>query len=142
MSTTANRALLEKFVTFINTLDEQLAEELVSPEIELHTPLRPEPYRGPWGYIELVSVLRQSFPDIRWTLEEAIAEGDKVACRFTARGTHRGVFMGVAPTGRPVQYEAMNIYTFRDGKLTDEFALPNLLSALIQIGGLPAPERR
>ena len=53
-------------------------------------------------------MMRGGFPDIQWTLEEIVAEGDKVAARFTMRGTHRGTFFGVPPTGKTISVQAMN----------------------------------
>ena len=57
-------------------------------------------------------MMRGGFPDIQWTLEETIAEGDKVAARFTMRGTHNGTFYGVPPTGKKIGVKAMNIIAF------------------------------
>lgn len=54
--------------------------------------------------------MRGGFPDIQWTLEEMVAEGDKVAARFIMRGTHRGTFFGVPPTGKTIAVQAMNFY--------------------------------
>jgi hypothetical protein len=56
--------------------------------------------RGPAGYLEIIGMMRGGFPDIQWTLEKMIAEEEKVAARFTMRGTHRGTFFGAAPTVR------------------------------------------
>ena len=61
-------------------------------------PGRPEPVKGPQGYLEIIAMMRSGFPDIQWTLEEMIVEGDKIAARFIMRGTHQGAFFGVPPT--------------------------------------------
>ena len=61
----------------------------------------------------------KGFPDYRITIEDLIAEGDKVAKRWTFRGTHTGEFLGIAPTGKKVMMRAVTIYCFADGKVTD-----------------------
>ena len=78
------------------------------------------------------------FPDIQWTLEEMVAEGDKVAARFTMRGTHRGTFFGVPPTERLIVAQAMNIYRLSGGQFVEEHGQPDMLGLLQQIGAVPA----
>jgi steroid delta-isomerase-like uncharacterized protein len=133
-----NRRTMQRFVQFINTADKNLATELVSPEAIFHVPGRPEPLRGPPGYLEIIQMMRSGFPDIQWTLEEMVAEADKVAARFTMRGTHQGIFFGVPATGKKIAVQAMNIYRFADGKIVEERGQPDLLELLKQIGALPA----
>lgn len=140
MSESANHVLVRRFVDFINAPDEVIARELISPEIELRTPVRQEPFRGPSGYMELLGFLRAGFPDVHWELEETVCEGDRVACRFTATGTHNGQFMGMPSTGKRVTWSVINIYTFSDGLLVREYANPDLLAVLAQIGALPGPQ--
>ena len=73
--------------------------------------------RGPAGYLAIIGLMRGGFPDIQWTLEEIVAEGDKVAARFTMRGTHWGTFFGVPPTGKTIAVQAMNIYRLSGGAI-------------------------
>src|ERR1700726_4510620 len=111
-----NKTTMLRFVEFINTASERLAEEIVSPDAVFHVPGQSEPMRGPTGYLAIIGMMRSGFPDIQWTLEEMIAEGDKVAARFTMRGTHQGTFFGVPPTGNKIQVQAMNFYRLSDGQ--------------------------
>ena len=134
----ANRRTMERFVLFINTADEKLASELVSPKASFYVPGRTDPVSGPPGYLEIIQMMRSGFPDIQWTLEELIAEGDKVAARFTMRGTHQGTFFGVPPTGKKITVQALNIYRFADGQIVEERGQPDLLELLKQIGAIPA----
>ena len=90
MTAETNKAVMRRFVEFINTGSEKLADELISPNAIFHVPGRAEPMRGPAGYLAIIGMMRGGFPDIQWTLEEMIAENDKVAARFTMRGTHLG----------------------------------------------------
>jgi steroid delta-isomerase-like uncharacterized protein len=81
-------------------------------------------------------MMRGGFPDIQWTLEEIIAEDDKIAARFTMRGTHHGPFLGVEPTGKSITVRAVNFYRLADGKFVEERGQPDLLSLLQQIGAV------
>jgi predicted ester cyclase len=101
MTAEANKLVMHRFTEFINTASEKLAKELISPDAIFHVPGCSEPMQGPAGYLSIIGMMRGGFPDIQWTLEEMIAEGDKVAARFTMRGTHQGTFFGVPPTGKP-----------------------------------------
>jgi predicted ester cyclase len=66
-----------------------------------------------------------------------IVEGEKVAARFTMRGTHQGTFFGVPPTGKKVEIQAMNFYRLSGGQFIEERGQPDLLSLLQQIGAIP-----
>jgi steroid delta-isomerase-like uncharacterized protein len=135
----ANKLTMQKFVEFINTASEALADELISPNAIFHVPGNPEPMRGPAGYLAIIGMMRAGFPDIQWTLEEMVAENDKVAARFIMRGTHQGTFFGVPPTGKKITVQAMNIYRLADGKFVEERGQPDMLGLLQQIGAVPPP---
>jgi steroid delta-isomerase-like uncharacterized protein len=137
MSTESIDAVMKRFVEFINTADEQLARQVIAPEAEFDAPTHGEPLRGPAGYLELLAMLRNGFPDIHWTLEETITEGDKVAARFRMEGTHRGDFFGNPPTGKAISVRALNFYQFADGQIVREQGQPDLLGILQQIGAAP-----
>ncbi|ASS54132.1 ester cyclase [Rhizobium leguminosarum] len=136
MAMERNKMAMRRFVEFINTASEQLAAELIAPEAIFHVPGRQEPLRGPDGYLEIIGMMRGGFPDIQWTLEEIIAEDDKIAARFTMRGTHHGPFLGVEPTGKSITVQAVNFYRLADGKFVEERGQPDLLSLLQQIGAV------
>ena len=130
--------LMNSFVEFINTANPILAEELVALDAQFHIPGRPEPLQGPAGYLEIIAMMRGGFPDIQWTLEETIAEGHKIAARFTMRGTHMGEFLGVPPTGKTISVQAINFYRIANAQIVEERGQPDLLGLLQQIGALPA----
>jgi steroid delta-isomerase-like uncharacterized protein len=139
MTADTNKLVMRRFTEFINTASEKLASELIAPDAIFHVPGRSEPMRGPAGYLAIIGMMRGGFPDIQWTLEEMIAEGDKVAARFTMRGTHSGTFLGVPPTGKAIAVQAMNIYRLRDGHFIEEHGQPDMLGLLQQIGAVPTP---
>lgn len=134
----ANKLIMRRFTEFINTASEKLAVDLISPDAVFHVPGRPDSMRGPAGYLAIIGMMRGGFPDIQWTLEETIAEGDKVAARFTMRGTHQGTFFGVPPTGKKIAVQAMNFYRLFGGQFVEERGQPDLLGLLQQIGAMPA----
>src|SRR5579859_8126391 len=115
-----NKRVMHRFTEFINTASEKLAEEIIAPDAIFHIPGRPEPMRGPAGYLAIIGMMRGGFPDIQWMLEDMVVEGDKVAARFTMRGTHQGNFMGVPPTGKKIAVPAMNFYRLSNGQIVEE----------------------
>ncbi len=137
MTVESNNRVMQKFTEFINTASEELADELIAPDATFHVPGRSEPMLGRSGYLAIIGMMREGFPDIRWTLEEAVSEGDKVAARFTMRGTHQGSFFGVPPTGTKMVVQALNLYYLSDGKIVEEHGQPDMLGLLQQIGALP-----
>lgn len=137
MSSTAT-SFMARFVEFINSADEKLANELVSPNAIFHVPGRPEPMTGPAGYMAIVAMMRGGFSDIQWTLEEAIAEENKIAARFMMSGTHTGPFMGVPPSHKTIHVQALNIYHLENGKIVKEYGQPDLLGLLMQLGAFPS----
>jgi steroid delta-isomerase-like uncharacterized protein len=141
MTPEASKQIMIRFTEFINTASETLAAELISPDAIFHVPGRSEPMRGPAGYLAIIQMMRGGFPDIRWTIEEMVAEGDKVAARFTMRGTHLGTFFGTPSTGKKIAVQALNIYRLSGGQIVEETSQPDLLGLLQQIGAVPANKR-
>ncbi len=137
MTIEANKVTMQRFTEFINTANEKLAAESISPNAIFHVPGAPAPLRGPAGYLAVIGMMRSGFPDIQWTLEEMIAEGDRVAARFTMRGTHRGAFFGVPPSGKSIEVQAMNFYRLAGGQFVEERGQPDLLGLMQQIGAIP-----
>ncbi len=137
MATQSNKETMIRFTEFINTASEDLAYELISPAAVFHVPGRPEPVGGPRGYLEIIDMMRSGFPDIQWTLEELIAEGDKVAARFTMRGTHQGTFFGILQTGRRIEVQALNFYRLSNGQFVEERGQPDMFGLLQQLGAIP-----
>jgi steroid delta-isomerase-like uncharacterized protein len=137
MATENNKQLMNRFVEFINTASEQLAGELISTDAIFYVPGQPEPMHGPGGYLAIIGMMRSGFPDIQWTLEDSVAEVDKVAVRFIMRGTHQGSFFGVPPTGKSIKVQSMGFYRFSNGQIVEEYGQPDMLGLLTQIGAVP-----
>lgn len=87
----------------------------------------------------VLDMMRTAMPDVQWSADEFIAEGDKVMIRFTMTGTNTGTFMGMPATGKAVKVTAMNIYQLKDGKIIREHGLPDIFTMLMQLGAIPIP---
>jgi predicted ester cyclase len=83
--------------------------------------------------------LHTAFPDMHETIETLIAEDDTVAARWVFRGTHSGQFLGIPPTGRPVEFLGLSMYYLREGKIIDDIAVLDLLDAAEQLGATLTP---
>jgi steroid delta-isomerase-like uncharacterized protein len=102
----------------------------------------PLPGQGPGlaGLKDVLRGMRAAFPDMHWTVEEQIAEGDKVVTRFEWTGTHRGEFLGVPATGRPVKVWGMVIDRLEGGKIKDTRIIMDALGLMMQLGVFPPPK--
>ena len=136
-NTDRNKQLIKKFEIMINTADEKLAEELVSPDAPFYTPASPEPLFGGKGYLSVVHWMRSGFSDVQWHLTDMVADEDKVAVKWDMTGTHDGEFMGIKPTGRKISVCVMNFYYFnKDGKVTNDVAAEGMIGILRGIGAM------
>ena len=94
-----------------------------------------EIFAEPEGVRRFVEEFRAAFPDLRHTLEELIAEGDRVAARFSAQGTHTGQWKQHAPSGKPIHYTGVTLATVQGGKIIHHHTWWDTLELLEQIGG-------
>ena len=115
----ANKALVRRF--FDEVMNEgrlDVVEEIFAPEyVNRHA--HPGQTPGPEGVRQLVTNVRRAFPDLEETVDDLVAEGDRVALRLTLRGTHRGPFRGVEGTGRRVEVMGMAIVRVEDGRIPE-----------------------
>ena len=91
------------------------------------------------GYKQFVTMSRTALPDFHTTIEDMIAEGDKVVQRFTARGTHKGEFMGIPPTGKQVTVTGIAIDRIAGNKIVENWANMDMLGMMQQLGVVPPP---
>jgi predicted ester cyclase len=109
-------------------------DAFIHPEHENHDPTAPEVPRGPEGVRRLAELYRSAFPDLHFEHEEIVVAGDRVAHRWTFRGTHRGEIMGIEPTGRSVAVQGIEINRIADGKIAESWAISDALGMLEQLG--------
>jgi predicted ester cyclase len=136
MSTESNRRLVRRYYEeIVNTGDTREIERFISPDFE-------EVFdnarfaAGVEGARKHVEGVRQVYAGLRLTVEQQIAEGEWVVSRVTMRGTHRGEWLGIAPTGKPVEMTAVNVDRVVDGKIVEHGGAANLLGPLLEIGAV------
>ena len=113
------------------------ADEIYAPGYAGHDPSNPEDIRGLEAAKQAAADYRRAFPDLRVTLEDLIAEGDKVVARLRFRGTHRGELDGIAPTGRRVDCSGIVVSRMEGGKFAEDWASFDDLGMMRQLGVLP-----
>ncbi len=102
----------------------------------LAPPNRPHGLEAEWKAVE---GLRAAFPDIHFTIEESLAEGDRVAVRVTGRGTHQGEFMGIPATGNQVEFPLFDLARIEDGKMVEHSELFGMFALLSHLGAQVVP---
>lgn len=133
-----NKALYRRwFEEVVTRGDLALADELLAPDYALHFPGSPPVDRE--GHKGLVMMFRAGFPDWAETVDDVIAEGDKVVVRVTGKGTHDGEFQGVAPTGRHVTCTGVGIGRVANGRIAEAWAEYDALGLMQQLGATPGP---
>jgi steroid delta-isomerase-like uncharacterized protein len=120
MSTEENKALARRVIEqMFNEGNLDVADELLALDYVDHDPTLPEDVHGPEGFKEYVGMYRSAFPDLHVQIEDQIAEGDRVATRWTGTGTHDGELAGIAPTGKRVTVPGMEMVRIANGKLVE-----------------------
>jgi steroid delta-isomerase-like uncharacterized protein len=117
----------------VEVIDELVAEDFVNHDISGPPGLPP----GREGVKELVRFYRTAFPDATVTVDDQIAEGDKVVTRYTARGTHQGDFAGMPATGRQFTSTGITIDRIEGGKIVESWNEFNQFALLQQLGAIP-----
>lgn len=92
------------------------------------------------GLRQTVAALRDAFPDLHPTIEDMVAEGDRVVLRDIVSGTHQGAFAGIPPTGKRVMVTRIGIFRVADGKIVEYWSVVDMLGMMQQIGAIPASE--
>jgi predicted ester cyclase len=114
-----------------------VVDELIDRNYVGHDPSIPEPLRGPDGFKENVSTYRAAYSDAQITVDEQIAEGDRVATRWTGRGKHDGDLMGVAPTGKKVTVSGLTLSRLANGKVIEAYTNWDTYGMMQQLGIVP-----
>ena len=131
---------MQQFLQFINSGDPAIGKPIIDDDVIFYAPTSPEPMKGFEGYMGVLAMMRGAMPDIKWHIEEMIAEDEKVLVRYTMTGTQTQPLMGIPATGKSINVTAMNIYEFKDGKIIREHGLPDMFSLLMQLGVIPMPQ--
>ena len=140
MSTEDNKALFRRWCEVISQNRLDRVEEIIAPD-EVDHAVPPGLPAGLEGVKQVFTMFHTAFPDLQIQIEDLIAEGDKVVGRVTARGTHQGEFMGIAPTGKPVSFNAIDVVRIAGGKIVERWSQADLLALLQQLGSVPVPKQ-
>ena len=136
MSTEDNKALVQQFFEeVINQRNLAALDQFVSPNAVNHT----VPAGLPQGPSQFLSLHLNAFPDIKATVEDLLADGDKVVALVSYRGTQQGAFRDISPTGKPITVMGINIFRIVNGQMVEHWGLADRLSALQQLGVVPSP---
>ena len=139
MSALDNKALFRRWIEALNNGTwREAADAVYTTTFVLHDPMAPPGLpAGPQGMKDYVAPYFAAFPDLQFTVEDQIAEGDKVTTRYTGRGTHRGELMGIAPTGKHATATGITIFRIEEGKMAEMWDNSDILGLLQQLGAIP-----
>jgi predicted ester cyclase len=138
MSTEENTATIRRFFDELNKLNVAGLDDVCTPDFKLHFPGAPGALPRE-GAKQFFGMFFAAFPDIQHTLEDQLAEGDKVAVRLTIRGTQQGEFQGIPATGKAITMTSLNILHFANGKIAEQWVETDSLGLLQQLGAIPTP---
>jgi steroid delta-isomerase-like uncharacterized protein len=132
---TANpRELAETFLAMLNSHDPDAVDRFVAVDYINHNPFVDD---GREGNRAFWAAYFAAFPDLTATMDDLVIAGDRVAGRFTYRGTHRGPLFGIPPTGRPVEMRSIDIWRVAGGEFAEHWDELNLLEVFQQLGVIP-----
>jgi len=135
MSTEDNKAHVRRGFEAVNQKNLAVFDELLTPDVVFHN--ASTTMQGIEAYKQFLSMYMTAFPDLHFTIEEMIAEGDTVVARFTTRGIHQGNLMGIPPTGKQVSGTGMFIDHIVNGKGIEQWFNTDDLGLLQQLGVIP-----
>ena len=136
MSVEENKALVRRWIEAINKKNVAVFDEIFTANYVAHTPGAEE--NDPESIKQLMTGLFTAFPDLHLTVEDFIAEGDKVVHRLTVQGTHKGDLMGIPPTGKQFTIMLINITRNAKNKFAESWTIADLLGMMQQLGIIPS----
>lgn len=137
----SNKTAFKRFHDGINSGDAQLIsktiDDMVDPDLLFHAPV-PVGETGAQALKRVFQVLSQAFPDLHVEVEDMIAEADRVVGRSVVTGTHRGDYLGLAPTGKSVEYNEIFVFRFVGGRIAEIWGVVDVLTQMRQLGLITA----
>jgi steroid delta-isomerase-like uncharacterized protein len=138
MSTEQNKSIARRWIEEgWNRGNLAVVDQIYAPNYVQHEPA-PVPVTSSEALKHYVAGYRGAFPDLSFTIDDLIAEEDKVVWRFTSTGTNRGSFMGIPPTGKPGSVSGIVIYRFENSRIVEAWVNIDALGLMQQLGVIPA----
>ncbi len=141
MSVEENKALVKRFIEAGNNIKgdpgniKPFMDEYLAPSHVHHSPTGETKIEETTKFYNMVFT---AFPDLYYTIDDVVAEGDRVVLRLTSSATHKGVFQGIPATGKRVSFKGVDIFRVDKGKITDEWSFPDVLGLMQQLGAIPS----
>ena len=133
-----NKAILRRFIEeVLNKKNLGAADQFMAPNFVDHDPASPGAEPNIEGFKQAFGVFFTAFPDLTYTIEDIMAEGDKVVVRGTFRGTQRAEFMGIPATGKEINVTGIHIARMANGKMVEHWGNDNDLGMMQQLGVIP-----
>ena len=133
-----NKALMQQFIDGMNAQDASFVGRFVAPNYVEHDPM-PGQAPGAQGLQDMMQMFYAGFPDMKGTLEDQVAEGDKVVSRLTFSGTHQGDYLGMPATGKSFSIEAVDIFRFEGSMIAERWGQGDTMGMMQQLGLAPTP---
>ena len=137
MSVAENKAVIDRFNVALNEGNLDVIDAIFDPNFIGHSPLSPEPIRGPDGYKAFLATLVAAMPDMHYPSWTLIADGDLVAIHLLFEGTFTNPLLGIPPNGKKIAAWNANIWRFADGKLVEWWQNLDTLGFMQQLGAIP-----
>jgi steroid delta-isomerase-like uncharacterized protein len=137
MSSEANKAIVEHLTAELDVGNLDVLDEVLAPEFIGHSPLSPEPIRGPEGYKAMMAAFGTAMPDLHFPSWTLIGDGELVAIHMVAEGTFTNPLMGIPPNGKKVSLRMANIWRLADGKAVEWWFNLDTLGFMQQLGAIP-----
>ncbi len=137
MSAEDNKAIVRRLIEELwNAGNPELADQIYATDYVRHGPQAEAPIRGSAALKQFAQMYLVAVPDLHHEIEDQFAREDSVVSRATARGTHRGEMMGIAPTGKPITFSMFSQHRIAGGKIVEEWIIYDLHAILQQVGAL------
>ena len=139
MSTVDNKSIGRRFFeVMLAQANWAVAEEIMTPDVVMHHPSSPVPVNGREAVVGFLGAFRAGFPDLKMVAEDIIGEGDKVAIRWHAHGTHTADLFGIPPTGKTMDVNGISIVQLVNGKIVEDWVAEDSLGLMKQLGVIPS----
>ena len=136
-----NKQIVQRFVEECwNQGNLSKVSELLADHVRFHDPVFPNMSPGVQTIKNHIEQCRKAFPDLKFTTDDTIAERDEVVVHWTARGTHKGVFLGIPATNRKITVDGTSIYKLEGSKIAESHANWNLATMMTQLGVREVPK--